>query len=365
MAEPGPGGLRPMRPIQRRPHVEEILPLRQEGGQASAAKPKVTCQSLAHYQEEALKKIGGENQDIRQRNEKISGAYAALWMQDHDAYRWQGLAAHASTGVGMVMDVTNPQLQNRAAGAAASAVVPDHVPSWVPGPLAGPVGRAGQAASDAAQWVGDSAVGRRASEAAHWVDDHTRQPLDANMQKMMGDGNLAIYKEIYPASLAYAHGGMAELNCVSDHLSGEEKRRFDKTRAAFADTDRGIALKQAGDAVGGEQMIRAGAAKLVHIEQDDVAQTAIYDKNPNLARIMGPFAYLQLSGDHLHPDLSTLSLYYQNHAGSSLGNMAQRDDWILNDVVPTWYQQYEQRPALTTQRMQTILDRGRAAGGDY
>lgn len=119
MAASDSTGLRPMRPIHRHPFVEEVprhpfveevLPLVDEAARSphakhASAKPKpLPCQSLTPYQHQALSIIGGAHQDIRQRNKKkrnkkISGAYAALWLQDHDAFRWQGLAAHASAGV--------------------------------------------------------------------------------------------------------------------------------------------------------------------------------------------------------------------------------------------------------------------------
>jgi hypothetical protein len=119
--------LRPMRPIHRHPFVEDVLPLVDEAAKAhkarhAPAKPKPPCQSLAHYQHQASSRIGGVHQDVRQRNEKISGAYAALWMKNHDAFRWPGAAAHASSQVGLVMDLCDPRLQKRAA-----AMIPDQV----------------------------------------------------------------------------------------------------------------------------------------------------------------------------------------------------------------------------------------------
>ncbi len=296
MADSDSGGLRPMRPIVRHPLIEQRLPIGNATDWRDNARLPPPCQSLAHYQQEAMDRIGGENQDVRQRNKKISGVYADLWLQNHDAFRWQGLAAHASTGVGEVMDMPDP-------------------------------------------------VG--------------------NVKPMMAQGNLAIYKGIVPTSLAYAHGGMAELNCMSGNLTGEQKRLFDKTRAAYADIDAGLVRKAEGSQANGEFLIREGTNKLVHFEQDDVAQPLIYDPHPFLSRAMAPFAFLQLSGDPAHPDPTTESDYYPGHLPYSLGNEAQRDDWIIHDVVPIWYQQSEQRPELTVQRMQAILERGRAAGGDY
>lgn len=80
---------------------------------------------------------------------------------------------------------------------------------------------------------------------------------------------------------------------------------------------------------------------------------------------MTPFAFGHFSGDPYHPDLATLSTYYPDHAPHSLGDADERVKWISEDIFPVWYQQYEQNPTLTVQRMQKILDRGRAAGGSY
>jgi len=419
VAQPNSGGLRPIRHIVRYPLVEQELP--RHDGAAPAAKPKPTCKSLDEYRNEAAAQINdpkqGANQDVRARNTRISGAYASLWMKDHDTFRWQGLAAHASTGVGMVMDLTNPKLQEDTAATLAAG----HLPSWVPTGISGPLSSAKRVVLDAEQWVANTAagravsgaghwVGRQASDGAHWVedsqagravssaaqqladskvgravsavdsfvdrqeanaekwvDDNTRLLGDAYVQKMMGDGNLAIYEKIMPASLAYAHGGMAELDCISGKLTGQEKRDFDKVRSSIADTSAGSALKKAGDAAGGERLVQDGVTKLVHIEQDDVIQSAVYDKNPYLSRVMGPAAFLQLSGDPTHQDSATRSWFWgsRDRIGASLGDQTQRDNWILNDVIPIWNKEVTQNTAETVRRMQFILSRGAAAGGHY
>jgi hypothetical protein len=191
------------------------------------------------------------------------------------------------------------------------------------------------------------------------------KPLDNAMRQALADGNIAIYESIYPASLAYAHGGMAELNCMMSKMSPANKRRFKPLRDAFADIDQGIALKNRGQPGAGEEMIRSGNKKLIHFEQDNVAQSVVFDKHPDLTWVMTPFAFGHFSGDPYQPDLATLSTYYPSHAPHSLGDATERDKWIINDIFPVWYQQYEQNPALTVQRMQKILDRGRAAGGSY
>jgi len=358
MPEHTPSGLRPLRPIHRHPFVEEVLPLRDEAARAhqaklAPAKPKPPpCQSLAHYQNQALSRIGGVHQNIRQRNEKISGAYAALWMKNKDAFRWQGAAAHASGQVGLVMDLCDPRFQKRAAG-----VLPDQMfePPIV-SPTMPPIGPFAPGGS-----LGPHPVGRMNKAIAL----EAVKPLDQAMRQALADGNIAIYESIYPVSLAYAHGGMAELNCISGTLSGQAKRRFDKERKAFSDIDHGIALKGKGDKVGGEQFIRYGNTELIHFEQDQVAQPVVFDKHPDLTWAMTPFAFGHFSGDPYRPELATLSTYYPSHIPHSLGDSAERDKWIINDIFPVWYQQYEKDPTQTVQRMQSILNRGRAAGGSY
>ncbi len=345
-----------MRPIHRHPFVEERLPLTDEAARRhhakhAPAKPAPPpCQSLAHYQSQALSRIGGVHQDIRQRNEKISGAYAALWMKNKDAFRWQGAAAHASGQVGLVMDLCDPRLQKRAA-----AVIPDQVfePPTPPLPPIGPFAPGGS--------LGPHPIGRTNKALAL----ETVKPLDAALRQALADGNIAIYESIYPVSLAYAHGGMAELNCLQRRMSRTQKNKFQPIHDAFADIDQGIALKKGGDVAGGEEMIRNGNKKLIHFEQDKVAQPTVFDKHPDLTWVMTPFAFGHFSGDPYHPDLATLSTYYPSHAPHSLGDATERDSWIINDIFPVWYKQYEQDPALTVQRMQKILSRGQAAGGSY
>lgn len=350
-----------MRPIHRHPFVEQVLPLMDEAAHShhakhAPAKPAPPpCQSMAHYQNQALSRIGGANQDIRQRNEKISGAYAALWMKNKDAFRWQGAAAHASGQVGLVMDLCDPRFQKRTA-----AMIPDRVfdptPPFAPDPPMPPIGPFKPDNS-----LGPHPIGRMNKALVLKAVG----PLDAAMRQALADGNIAIYESIYPTSLAYAHGGMAELNCMQKGMSRAQRKAFQPIHDAFADIDQGIALKNKGDKVGGEEMIRSGNKKLIHFEQDNVAQPIVFDKHPDLTWVMTPFAFGHFSGDPYHPDLATLSTYYPSHAPHSLGDATERDSWIINDIFPVWYKQYEQDPAQTVQRMQKILDRGRAAGGSY
>ncbi len=355
----GSNSLRPMRPIHRHPFVEELLPLTDEAARSHHAKHAPAkpppCQSMAHYQHQALSEIGGANQDIRLRNEKISGAYAALWMKNKDAFRWQGAAAHASGQVGLVMDLCDPRFQKRAA-----AVVPDQVfepsPLPFPAPPMPPIGPFKPTGS-----LGPYPVGRVAKQTAL----EAAKPLDAAMRQALADGNIAIYNSIYPTSLAYAHGGMAELNCMQRGMTAQQRKKFKPLHDAFGHIDRGIALKKSGDHIGGEAMIQYGNRMLIHYEQDKVAQPVVFDKHPDLTWVMTPFAFGHFSGDPYHPDMATLSTYYPSHVPHSLGDQAERDKWIINDIFPVWYKQYEQDPALTVQRMQKILDRGRAAGGSY
>lgn len=240
--------LRPMRPIHRHPFVEETLPLVDEAARLhhakrAPAKPKPPpCQSLAHYQHQALSRIGGVHQDVRQRNEKISGAYAALWMKNKDAFRWQGAAAHASGQVGLVMDLCDPRFQKRAAG-----MIPDQVLDPTPPyGMAPPIPPIGPFAPDGS--LRPHPVGRVNKALAL----KAVKPLDNAMRQALADGNIAIYNNIYPYSLAYAHGGMAELNCLQKRMSRRDVQRLTPLHDAFADIDRGIALKQKGDKIGGQ-----------------------------------------------------------------------------------------------------------------
>lgn len=48
-----------------------------------------------------------------------------------------------------------------------------------------------------------------------------------------------------------------------------------------------------------------------------------------------------------------------------LKDLIERVKWIKNEVMPKWDAQRTERPDEARRNMQTIIERGRAAGGSY
>lgn len=328
---------RPMRPVFRHVFEEEILPvLREEAVEPQPLSPadqRATPQdqpALGEYKREALEMIGGRDRDVRERNDAISGAYAALYMKNKDAFRWPGAAAHASTQVGLSMDVFNGDKQF---DAAVSGLVP-----------ALPAG------------------------AGVWALGQTK--WNPQIVQMFAEGNIAIFENIFPPSLAYHRGGIEELRRLEKTLAGDRiaLQDFRPIVTAYEDIDRGIKLKQQGEIHKGEALIQRGTDKIIEHEQIRIAQPEVFGKNKQnrlLSTMLSPFAFGDFDGNPNKVDLSTLSTLRGWQPDADLGDPNERVEWIKKGVFPTWHRLHLTEPAKVHKGMKDMIRRGQAAGGRY
>lgn len=288
--------------------------------------------TLADYLHEAQAMVGGMNRDPRKRNDAISGAYASLFLKNPAAFRWVGAAAHASTQVGLTMDVFDDFQQL------------DHA---LNGPLPSLLAAPG---SLALQNTG----------------------VNAGVRQMLADGNRAIFESIFPPSLAYDRGGIEELRRLHKTLKdGKHKRQaedFAPILRAYETIDRGVKLKQQGRAREGEDLLEAGTDQIITHEQRDIAQPTIFGKskkNERLSTMLSPFAFGDFDGDPSRVDAKTVSALQDWNPGADIGNVNQRIEWIQKGVFPTWHGMCRQETGKVHQGMKRMIRRGQAAGGRY
>jgi hypothetical protein len=336
--------------------------------------------TLNDYRNQALSLIGGTGGDVRQRNARISGAYADLYLRNPEAFRWPGAAAYASGQVGFAMDgarigsmIANLptdiaekmlyKVLNEVPKEILKAVFPE-VPDQVWDVLQSSVPEFVKQA--AVKTILATLPGVGVNYVLGKIVGYVVEQNAGALTQMLANGNIEIFKNIYPACLAYQNGGIAEMRRLETTLSPAEVRRFQPIRLAFEDIDRGINLVKSGQQAAGERLIQQGNRKLIDFEQRVVAQPIAFDPHPTLTYLISPLAFGNLASDPTNfSDPSTLDYFWSHHSPNSIGDANQRVDWIANEIFPHWYTQRAQQPGLVNSNMNEIITRGRQAGGHY
>lgn len=160
---------------------------------------------------------------------------------------------------------------------------------------------------------------------------------------MVGEGNIAIYRSIYPVSLAYQQGGIQELRRLRTTLNGNKNAiaQFDPLLQAYEQIDKGAKLNQRSPGAG-EMMITDGTNAIIEFEQRVIAQP-LFDKNPMTVYAMGILAFGDLDADDTKIDWRTLSVFQQHHLLSNFSNPNERIDWIENEIFVYWDKQRTER----------------------
>lgn len=276
--------------------------------------------TLATYRQQADKLIQGAGNDVRERNRAITGAYASLYMQNPQAFVWLGAAAYASGQVGYAMDIANETNAGLSAATLPNTLLDEAARTFI------------------------------------------RQNSGA-VRQMLADGNIAIYRSIYPASLAYQHGGIQELRQVASTLKGEQLARFSPLLNAYEQIDKGVKLNQR-KAGAGEMLITEGTNEIIRFEQKTIVQP-IFDKHPVTVYLMGQLAFGDLDADDAHTDKRTFSRFRDHHPLQNFGNPSTRNDWIENEVFVLWDKHRTERFDEVRQEMHRMTLNGQAAGGRY
>lgn len=281
--------------------------------------------TLATYARQADKLIQGAGGDVRERNRAITGAYASLYVENPQAFQWLGAAAYASGQVGFLMDALD---------------------------------------------VGNAAADGAAAQPNLPINGAARDVIKQNagaVKKMMADGNIAIYKNIFPVSLAYKNGGIQELRRLGSELRATKPKAFDETFKplldAYEQIDKGVKLNQK-RAGAGNMFLTDGTNAIIEFEQREIAQP-LFDKNPKLVYAMGIIAFGDLDADDSSIDRNTFSMFQLHAPTGNFGNPDTRVDWIKNDIFVNWDKHRTERSAEVRGQMYQMILAGQAAGGRY
>src|SRR5215207_5585896 len=157
----------------------------------------------------------------------------------------------------------------------------------------------------------------------------------ANVAVMLGAGNLAVFEDIYWQHLAYERAGIAELERIAQ-AGGLDRR----VMRAWRQIDHG---RQSGD----QALIWAGNRGLLHYEQQQVLQPAVYDGDRELWKALSGWIVSPIPG---HAE--TIDSFAPN---ANIGVFDERWAWIEQRMLPRWQTLADQQPARVERRLQVRM----------
>ncbi|MCG8342485.1 MAG: hypothetical protein MI684_06570 [Chlorobiales bacterium] len=257
-------------------------------------------------------------EEIIPRNRAITSYYARLYLDHHDIFKWAGMAAFASSQVGVALTFVEIML--------------------TPGRMMEDGGY--QKAGDLFEGVGNFVAGaaRTLFSLPFSVYDFASRNILLNDLEEIRKGNNAIYNDIAWAHRAYLEGGLAE---IEKNIS-ESERAF--LFAGFRMIDEGRALMRSGnDFEKAKALIRDGNIKLLRHEQ-------INTLGPIFGAISLPGRIVVSFGSELNfgeaaPAGCAPRSSFADHFGyleTLTGNRSVIDpehrwQWIEESVLPAWY----------------------------
>lgn len=157
----------------------------------------------------------------------------------------------------------------------------------------------------------------------------------AQVSAMLGAGNLAVFEDIYWQHLAYERAGITELERM--YRAGALDRRVIQ---AWRQIEQG---RRAGDPA----LIWAGNRGLLHYEQQQVLQPAVYDGDREL--------WKALSGWILSPIPGHVETIEAFAPGANIGIFDDRWAWIEQRMLPRWQALADQQPGRVERRLQVRM----------
>jgi hypothetical protein len=157
----------------------------------------------------------------------------------------------------------------------------------------------------------------------------------ATVSDMLGAGNLAVFEDIYWQHLAYERAGIAELERIA---------RAGALDARVLHSWRQI---EQGRRTGNQALIWAGNRGLLHYEQQQVLQPAVYDGDPEL--------WKALSGWILSPIPGHTETIESFAPGANIGVFDDRWEWIEQRMLPRWKVLADQQPDRVERRLQVRM----------
>jgi hypothetical protein len=292
------------------------------GGDGGSGTPKAEseCAKLwKKYQQEAENIIKPGDHDHRERNKIISGAYADLYLKDRTLV-WAGLAAYASKQVGCAMDHSQ-RIAQAGDPPAQNANLPVGQP-YVPG-------------------------GMKAS--------------GEYVYNKLGEGNRALFLDIYPVHRFYQEQGYAKLaKCAGERVPPLPAQLLDSFRALDM-------YKRTGD----KKYLRQHLASAAMHEQINILQSGVYNdplmqgllrSNETGLPMTSPASVVMGSGCKAKPGDHVSK--FDNGKRTRIYSVPERMDWILNDIGGYYLKDLEGTPKMRDD-LEGIRRQGRLAGGNY
>jgi hypothetical protein len=157
----------------------------------------------------------------------------------------------------------------------------------------------------------------------------------ANVSVMLGAGNLAVFEDIYWQHLAYERAGMAELERIA-----QAGRLDPRVLRAWRRIEAG---RRAGD----QAQIWEGNRGLLHYEQQQVLQPAVYDGDPQLWKALSGWIMSPIPGH-----VETIEAFAP---GANIGIFQDRWAWIERRMLPRWKALADRQPGCVERRLQVRM----------
>ena len=257
-------------------------------------------------------------EEIIQRNRAVTSHYARLYVDHRDLFKWAGMAAFASSQVGVALAFAEMML--------------------TPGRMM--ENRTPQKADDLFEGVGFfiAEAAKTLFSLPFTVYDVASRNILLNDLEEIRKGNNAIYNDIAWAHRAYLGGGLAE---IEENIS-ENEREF--LLAGFCMIDQGRKLLVSdNDPEEAKTLIREGNVKLLRHEQINTLGP-VFDAISSQGRVVVSFGS-ELNFGEAAPSGSVSRASFADHFGyfdtltgnRSVTNPEHRWKWIEENVLPAWY----------------------------
>ncbi|MGE0401174.1 MAG: hypothetical protein AB7T06_30980 [Kofleriaceae bacterium] len=260
----------------------------QQGNGPEPASIRDRYRARAFHQVGADDEASFQSMDPRQRNTRITGAYADMYMSDTDTMKWAGMAAYASDLVGVGI-----------AGTQAAGAIP-----LLP--------------------EGMDTAG---------IDN-------AELQRLLAVGNAGVYDDLMWQHMAMQEGGIEQMRLA--HEAGEIP---DEQIAGWETIAAGRAALDEARASGDERAIEAannqvwaGNNQLLQYEQQVFLQNLVYDDSPAAREL-----FSRITPGMISPVPGGTSFINHNDAnggptgsGADVGDVDQRWSWIRDTMAPEY-----------------------------
>ena len=256
--------------------------------------------------------------EVVQRNRAITAQYAQFYLKHHELFKWAGMAAFASSQVGVALAFVELM--------------------QTPGRMMEKEQH--ETPADMLQGIGDFLAGatRSVFSLPFMLYDVVSKNILLNDLEEIRKGNNAIYKDIAWAHMAYAKGGLAE---IEGNISDNEREFL---LSGFRQIDEGAALMKTGkDYQQPSALIREGNIRLLRHEQVNTLGPVFKAISPQ-GHIVVSFGSELNFGEAASPGhCSRASFadhfgYFEVLSGfRDVTDTQHRWQWIEENVLPVWY----------------------------